>query len=125
VERLGPLDERYFLYSEETDWLRRAMDAGMRTVYTPTVEAVHIGGESAAETSHSDLRLLLTQSAYAYVRKWYGLPAELGVRAVLTVVDTMRAILLLVPRGPEGRARGHLALRRIMVDLGGRAPRGS
>jgi N-acetylglucosaminyl-diphospho-decaprenol L-rhamnosyltransferase len=125
VRLLGPLDERYFLYAEETDWLRRAMSAGLRTVYTPTVEAVHVGGESAVQTEHGDLSLLLADSDFAYVRKWYGIPAELGMRAFLTCVDMVRALSRILPRGPEARARALLAARRLKVDLGGRAPRGN
>jgi len=43
---LGGLDESYFLYSEETDLLLRARDAGFRTRYDHRSVVVHIGGGS-------------------------------------------------------------------------------
>jgi N-acetylglucosaminyl-diphospho-decaprenol L-rhamnosyltransferase len=43
---VGGLDESYFLYSEETDLLLRARDAGFQTRYEPRSIAVHIGGGS-------------------------------------------------------------------------------
>jgi GT2 family glycosyltransferase len=41
---VGPFDERYFLFSEEVDWMRRAADAGWDVVFTPTARCVHVGG---------------------------------------------------------------------------------
>ena len=45
-EEVGPFDERYFLFSEEVDWMRRATDRGWSVVFTPTAECVHVGGAS-------------------------------------------------------------------------------
>lgn len=43
---VGPWDESFFLYSEETDFLLRARDAGYRVRLVPSARAVHGGGES-------------------------------------------------------------------------------
>jgi GT2 family glycosyltransferase len=43
---VGPFDERYFLYSEEVDWMRRASDRGWSVVFTPEAHCVHVGGAS-------------------------------------------------------------------------------
>jgi GT2 family glycosyltransferase/glycosyltransferase involved in cell wall biosynthesis len=45
VEAIGLLDERYFLYSEETEYMLRARDAGLGVRYEPAAVAVHLGGE--------------------------------------------------------------------------------
>ena len=44
VDEVGPLDERYFLFSEETDWCYRFRSAGWRVLFYPGAEAVHVGG---------------------------------------------------------------------------------
>ncbi len=44
--KVGPLDERFFMYYEETDFLRRALDRGYRQLYVP--EAVVYHQESAS-----------------------------------------------------------------------------
>lgn len=46
LERLGPLDEGYFLYYEETEWLWRARRRGARLVLAPTSRVVHRWGHS-------------------------------------------------------------------------------
>jgi GT2 family glycosyltransferase len=43
-DEVGPFDERYFLFSEEVDWMRRAADAGWSVVFTPAARCVHVGG---------------------------------------------------------------------------------
>jgi GT2 family glycosyltransferase/glycosyltransferase involved in cell wall biosynthesis len=45
IDAIGTLEERYLLYSEETDYMLRAGDAGFRVRYEPTAHAVHLGGE--------------------------------------------------------------------------------
>jgi GT2 family glycosyltransferase len=45
-DEVGPFDEQFFLFSEETDWSYRARAAGWRTLFFPEAEAVHVGGAS-------------------------------------------------------------------------------
>ena len=45
-DEVGPFDERYFLFSEEVDWMRRAADRGWSVVFTPDARCVHVGGAS-------------------------------------------------------------------------------
>ena len=48
VEEVGPLDERFFLFSEETDWCYRFRAAGWQVLFYPGAEVVHVGGASHA-----------------------------------------------------------------------------
>ncbi len=43
--RVGPWDESFFLYSEETDYALRARDAGFLLRYTPESQIIHLGGD--------------------------------------------------------------------------------
>jgi len=43
-EEVGPFDERFFLFSEEVDWMRRATDRGWSVVFTPEARCVHVSG---------------------------------------------------------------------------------
>jgi GT2 family glycosyltransferase/glycosyltransferase involved in cell wall biosynthesis len=45
LDDVGDLDESFFLYSEETDFMLRAGDAGHRVRSTPSATVVHLGGE--------------------------------------------------------------------------------
>jgi GT2 family glycosyltransferase len=46
AEQVGPLDEDFFLFSEETDWCYRFRQAGWKVLFYPDAEAVHVGGAS-------------------------------------------------------------------------------
>ncbi len=67
---VGALDERFFLYSEDEDWQKRACARGWRVRYCPEVIAVHSAGGS--EPDPVRLQLRLHAGIERYVRKWYG-----------------------------------------------------
>lgn len=47
LERIGLLDESFFMYAEETDLCWRAWRAGYEVHYAPVGEIVHLGGGSS------------------------------------------------------------------------------
>lgn len=52
-EAVGPWDESFFLYSEETDFCLRARDAGWRTRFVPEAVVVHHeGGSGRSDATH-------------------------------------------------------------------------
>jgi N-acetylglucosaminyl-diphospho-decaprenol L-rhamnosyltransferase len=46
VDQVGPLDESFFLFSEETDWAYRFRQAGWKVLFFPGAECIHVGGAS-------------------------------------------------------------------------------
>ena len=46
VEQVGPLDDAFFLFSEETDWCHRFRQAGWKVLFYPGAECVHVGAAS-------------------------------------------------------------------------------
>ena len=46
IDAVGPLDEDFFLFSEETDWCYRFAQAGWKVLFFPGAECVHVGGAS-------------------------------------------------------------------------------
>jgi N-acetylglucosaminyl-diphospho-decaprenol L-rhamnosyltransferase len=65
--RVGSWDERFFLYSEETDFALRARDAGFECWYIPTARAVHLEGGSS--TTPALWRLLVVNKWRLYARR--------------------------------------------------------
>jgi N-acetylglucosaminyl-diphospho-decaprenol L-rhamnosyltransferase len=49
VEAVGGFDERYFMFSEETDWCYRFREAGWKVWFFPGAEAVHVGGATTKQ----------------------------------------------------------------------------
>lgn len=69
-ERVGPFDERYPLYFEETDWLLRARAGGLPARYVPAAQAVHLYGRSAAREPRAEG--WFEESARRFRRRHYG-----------------------------------------------------
>jgi hypothetical protein len=110
IDDVGCFDERFFVYSEELDWLVRAKRRGWKTVFTPTVSIVHQGGGST-DSSRSHLDRLLLQSWYAWAAKYFSLPQRVGLRAGFVLVDVARLV--------SGSAEEREAARaRLVVHLG-------
>ena len=66
LERILPLDERFFLYFEDTDLCRRAREAGWSVFYLPDVEVLHQAGGSSRSKPRAIW--LLHKSAFLYHR---------------------------------------------------------
>jgi GT2 family glycosyltransferase len=86
AEMVGDWDERYFLYSEETDYCRRLREAGYSILFDPTVTVEHRGGGSG---SSSALVALLTVNKVRYFAKWHGL----GGTAVFWLVTVFHSLV--------------------------------
>ena len=68
IEAVGPLDEGYFAYFEDTDYCLNARRAGWETWYVPESLIVHFEGSSSGVRAPAKTRL----PAYWFqARRWY------------------------------------------------------
>lgn len=78
-DEVGPLDERFFLYFEETDWCRRATVGGRHVYLCPDVVVQHLEGQATGQVSEFGLRQL--QHSYRlYLAKHHGATAVARIR---------------------------------------------
>lgn len=68
VEQVGLLDEKFFLFLEETDWCYRMKKAGWKIYHIPQAEILHFQGKSA-EAEKGKARIEYYRSRYHYFRK--------------------------------------------------------
>lgn len=81
ADTVGPWDESFFLYSEETDFAHRARAAGFRVLYEPAAVVTHTGGDAATSPR---LRTMLVVNRLRYFRRRHGpLPSAAFYAAVL------------------------------------------
>ncbi len=74
---LGGFDERFFLYSEDTDLCRRVRDSGLRCVHLSEVGLVHSGGGSDVVRSEKLAKVFRARRQY-YAKHWNPLAAWIG-----------------------------------------------
>lgn len=69
-DAVGGFDERFFLYFEETDFLRRLSQQRRRIVYVPGARCRHLFNQSASQSSEAPA--LYASSERRYLEKWNG-----------------------------------------------------
>ncbi|MFD1149060.1 glycosyltransferase [Saccharothrix hoggarensis] len=94
-EATGVLEERYFLYSEETEYLLRAGKRGYVVRYEPRAHAVHLGGE---QSTSPVLWSMATTNRVRMVRERDGRPAAFAMWCAVLLNELLRA-----PRGVKHR----------------------
>lgn len=76
VDRIGLMDEGYFMYREDNDYCRRAQEAGWKILYWPQARVVHLRGGSGPVKAAISNRKRPPQYFYAsrsrYFAKFYG-----------------------------------------------------
>jgi GT2 family glycosyltransferase len=72
LDLVGPWDESYFLYAEETDYCQRVRDAGLAVRFTPRAVVVHPGGEGLVD---SRLRAMMTVNRVRLYRRRHSIVA--------------------------------------------------
>jgi GT2 family glycosyltransferase len=90
LERLGGLDEGFFLYGEDKDLCRRIRDLGYHIRFDPSVQATHEGGASAPRTS---LLPVLVASRLRYARKHRSRAGALAERAGIALGAVTHAVV--------------------------------
>jgi N-acetylglucosaminyl-diphospho-decaprenol L-rhamnosyltransferase len=88
VAATGPLDEGYFMYSEEVDWCRRLRAAGWEIVCLPTAEVVHRGGQSTAQAS-ALMFVELHRSRLRYYRRFHS-PTFVATARLITRAGVLK-----------------------------------
>lgn len=68
---VGPLEEDFFMYFEETDWCRRSAEAGWEVHYLPAAQVIHYEGKSSEQVM-ATRTLRFQRSKLRYTRKYFG-----------------------------------------------------
>jgi GT2 family glycosyltransferase len=103
-QTVGPWDERFFLYSEETDYARRLRAFAGEIWYTPEAEIRHLGAGSGTSDA---LSILMTLNRIRYARKHHGPVSATAVHLILILKATLR----LWRRRERGQLRALLSSR--------------
>jgi len=110
AQRVGGVDEEFFMFNEESDWMYRFRDAGWSAWFFPGAEVVHVGGGS---TRREWGRMFATQvqSHVRFVRKHHGNRAAALTRVVLLGSLALRGVLFRGERGRTYRQAARALLR--------------
>jgi GT2 family glycosyltransferase len=117
-ERVGTLDERYFIYAEDADWCLRARSAGFRLLFVPSARLWHKVSASSGAASPWKIYQRLRANLTLFARHARGLgrvtwlPCFVAQQKVLWLWLLMRgqgAAAAAVPRALWDASRGRPA----------------
>ena len=125
VENVGGLDERFFMYFEETDWCFRFKQAGGEVWLVPSAGVIHFGGGS---TGHFDEQRLVYyfESLLRFYDKHHGAIGRAAVRILVFLRSASRIPIWILtgvvrPRlraAARSSCRGYARVIRSLLSAG-------
>ncbi len=128
VNKVGALDEQFFMYFEEVDWCRRMTLQGFNVYYVPQSKIIHFGN---TELGHFDERRLVYyhRSLLFFYRKHYSRVQAMALRILLVVRSIIRiCVWACVALRPSLRMKAASCMKgyakTIVLAAHGGTPRG-
>ncbi len=119
-ERVGAMEDAYFLYLEDVEWSVRARRAGLSLRYEPASRIAHASGTTSGGFATDAVQYYFARNRIRLLRKhgrWYHWPTFAPFYARHTTAHAWRALRA----GSPGRARALArATRDAIVGRGGR-----
>lgn len=125
--RLGGMDERFFVYLEDLDFSLRAHEQGWATWYLAHAKIYHKGGGTSEQIKGPRLFYSL-RSRLLYAAKHFGWAGFAAVLATTLLVEPFTRIARAAARrewaAVDETMRGYAALYRALPDIGRRVRSG-
>jgi len=104
IEKIGMLDENFWIWFEEVDFCKRAKEAGFKILYTPEAKIIHLYGQSFKQALSVSKQKVLNRSLAYYLKK-HGTKGEWAVIQILRPLSLALAWLVQIfkikPRMPK------------------------
>jgi N-acetylglucosaminyl-diphospho-decaprenol L-rhamnosyltransferase len=117
-EEVGGFDERFFLFSEETDLCKRVQDAGWGAYVEPRITVLHHAGKAGVQPPRE------AQMAYArlqYAKKHFSRQRAVAYHAILVMHHLLRLMVRRF-RGATASSSAPASALALRVLLGRSAP---
>ncbi|MEA3226071.1 MAG: glycosyltransferase family 2 protein [Planctomycetota bacterium] len=89
IDQVGVMDERFFMYAEETDWCYRFRKNGWQVMFAPAGQIIHLGGQSTAKRPVAMI-VQLRLSILKFIKKHSGWAAQLIARFLTALFFAVR-----------------------------------
>ncbi len=94
-EKIGGLDETFFMYGEDLDWCYRVSQAGYKVYYVHSTKIIHFKGESTKRSSIDEIRTFYS-AMQLFVEKHFS--SSVTVEVFLTLGIILRAAVAMASR---------------------------
>jgi N-acetylglucosaminyl-diphospho-decaprenol L-rhamnosyltransferase len=94
LEKIGWLDDRYFMYAEDVDLCRTIRDAGWKLFYSSEASVVHHAGVTSAKAPSGFSTLMKCESIGKLMTKYYGVTGHALYRLAVFVGAMIRLVVV-------------------------------
>ena len=99
-DKIGGLDEQFFMYGEDLDYCKRIFDQGWKIYYLSDAHITHLGGESSKQKNLRSLRSFY-KAIWQYYKKYFynkknifvNITVYLGIK-ILFIIGLFKKIIL-------------------------------
>ena len=91
-EKVGYLDEDFFMYGEDLDWFYRTKSVGFKIYYVPTTKIIHYKGESTRAAGYDAIKMFY-KAQIQFVRKHFSKSKSLLAVFLLYIGIILRALV--------------------------------
>ena len=118
IEQVGMMDERFFMYGEETDWCYRFRKRGWKIMFAPVGRIIHLGGQSTAKKPVAMI-IQLRLSILKFIKKHYGRSSYLLARFLVALFFAVRlpAWLAMAFLRPAARSEAAIKIRAYSTGV--------
>ena len=116
LDRVGNLDERFFMYGEDTDFGWRLKRAGIPLAFLPEARVVHVSGFSGNQRWGRQALVKRQQGIHQVLRKHYSSSYVLRYRALMIVLQAAR-LAACRAKAIVGRGGRTLEIEREMASI--------
>ncbi len=95
VDKVGLLDERFFMYCEDIDYCHRINNAGGEIYYVPTSQIIHYKGESTKK-NNIDYVYNFNKSLYLFYKKHYQKKYITPIKWLILLGVIIRGLLIFI-----------------------------
>ncbi len=127
IDQVGPLSEKYFMYSEDTDWCWRFAQQGWKVMYLPDIAIVHLLGASSSQCA-ADMHVMQRKSLLMFMEMRSGRLARWLANGMFLISSLFRLPMLVLLRlrggaGAQSATRQwNLTMAAVKYHLLGRVP---
>ncbi|MFQ5706460.1 MAG: glycosyltransferase family 2 protein [bacterium] len=107
LERVGLMDERFFMFGEDCDWcLRLNRETGLGVYFVPAARIRHELGGSAGKRSIIRARMAM-KSQFRFINKHHGLFKAMVTRCLYLTIYTVKLAFAALRYGVQPAKRDH------------------
>lgn len=92
IDKIGLMDENYFIYAEDADLCRRVLDAGWKIIFIPEARMIHYGG-----TSMKKIGDMAMSQSFISMRKYFRKHCGAWTLPFVTMLNVLKSINHVIP----------------------------